>query len=316
MLALGIDIGGMSMKFAVVNEEGKIVSNVGKLVTIKEPQEVTAHKIGAAVNEFLTKEGFDKSQIKGIGIGCPGSINTDTGLVNYSNNIEWEELELGKILEEDTGLKVLIANDANAATLGEVKFGAGKQYKNAIMLTLGTGVGGGIVIDGVMYQGNLCGGAELGHSTIDLNSKIQCTCGRYGCLEAYASATALMRQTREAMLENKDSKMWELCDGDINNVSGKTAFDGKLLGDPAATKVIENYVKYLGEGVINFVNIFRPEVVIFSGGVANQKEALLQPLREYVNPRVYGYPRTPSVELMNAVLGYESGIIGAASLIL
>ena len=149
-----------------------------------------------------------------------------------------------------------------------------------------------------------------------MNSKIQCTCGRYGCLEAYASATALMRQTREAMLENKDSKMWELCDGDINNVSGKTAFDGKLLGDPAATKVIENYVKYLGEGVINFVNIFRPEVVIFSGGVANQKEALLQPLRDYANPRVYGYPRTPHVELMIAELGYESGIIGAASLIL
>lgn len=316
MLALGIDIGGMSMKFAVVNEKGEIVSKVGKLVTIKEIQEATAIKMVHAIKEFLKEEGFKKSDIAGIGIGCPGTIDSNEGIVRYANNLGWENFKLGKMLEEGTGLKVYIANDANAATLGEVKYGAGKKYNNAIMLTLGTGVGGGIVIDGKLYQGHMCAGGELGHITLDMFSPQLCTCGRYGCFEVYSSATALLRQTKTAMEADKNTKMWDLVDGDINKVDGKTVFDAKELGDKTAIEVVNNYIKYLGEGVLNYCNIFRPEAIIFSGGIANQRENLLRPLREYCKERNWGYSRTPEVQLLIAELGYESGIIGAASLIL
>ena len=316
MLALGVDIGGMSMKFAVVDGTGKVVSKIGSIVSENGKQEETALKLANAIIEYLDSEGYDKKDIVGIGVGAPGTIDSDRGLVAYSNNLVWENLELGRILREVTGLKAKIANDANAATLGEVKFGAGKKYKNAIMLTLGTGVGGGIIIDGEMYQGNLCAAGELGHITLDMNSKKQCTCGRYGCFECYASASALIAQTKEAMIENKDSKMWEIVDGDLNQVNGKTAFDGKLMGDETAIKVVENYVKYLGEGVLNYCNIFRPEAIIFSGGIANQRDNLLNPLKKYCAERVWGFPKTPAVDLLIAELGYQSGIIGAASLVL
>ena len=316
MLVLGIDIGGMSMKFAVVNEEGKVVTKVGKLETIREIQEATALKIAAAVKEFLKEVNIDIKDLAGIGIGCPGMINSETGIVRFSNNLYWENFELGPILTRETGLPVRITNDANAATLGEAKFGAAKNYKHSIMLTLGTGVGGGMVLDGKLFEGHESSGGELGHIVIDANSPIRCTCGRYGCLEVYASASALIRQTKEAMAADNKSIMWKIVEGDINKVNGLTPFLGKEAGDKTAIHVIDRYVEYLGIGVLNYCNIFRPEVIIFSGGIANQGENLLKPLREYCAKNHWGYPKTPEVELRIAELGYESGIIGAASLFL
>lgn len=316
MLALGIDIGGMSMKFAVVNEEGKVISSVGKLQTIREVQEATALKIATAIKKFLKNEGYKISDIAGIGIGCPGLIDSKRGVVVYANNLFWENLQLADILTKETGLPVKVANDANAATLGEVKYGAGKKYNTALMLTLGTGIGGGVIIDGRLFEGHLSAGAELGHAVLDIRSPLRCTCGRKGCFEVYASATALIRQTKEAMEADRNSKMWDLVNGDLEAVNGRTAFDAKELGDKTAKEVITTYVRYLGEGVLNYCNIFRPEAIIFSGGIANQRENLLGPLREYCKTKHWGYSQTPEVELLIAELGYESGIVGAASLIL
>ena len=313
---LGIDIGGMSMKFAVVNENGEVISNVGRFETIREVQEATALKLGRAVKNFLQDEGFDINEITGIGIGCPGTIDSANGVVNYANNLAWEKLALCEIIEKETGLPARVTNDANAAALGEAKFGAAKDYKFSVMLTLGTGVGGGIIIDGNLYEGNKSCAGELGHIVIDNNSPIQCTCGRYGCFEVYASATALIRQTKEAMQADSKSFMWKLVGGDINKVNGKTAFDGKEMGDVTAIKVVDKYIEYLGTGVLNYCNILRPEVIIFSGGIANQGDNLLNPLRKFCEEHVWGYDKTPAVELRIATLGYNSGIIGAASLFL
>ena len=316
MYALGIDVGGTSIKWGLVDENGKVYKT-DFMETLKgEDQNVTIVKLGNRINEYLKTCGVDISEIKGIGMGIPGSINPTEGVVMYSNNLGWGDLQIVKILENMVGLPVKITNDANAATLGEVKFGAGRRYSSAIMLTLGTGVGGGIVLDGKLVEGNKGGGGELGHMVVDANSKIQCTCGRMGCLEVYASATGLIRMTKEAMLEDRGSKLWDIVDHEIDKVNGKTAWDGLDLGDETAKKVVNQYIFYLGEGILNYCNIFRPEVIILGGGIAKQGKRLTDMLTTFCKERHYGYQRTPAVDIIVAELGYETGIIGAASLIL
>ena len=203
------------------------------------------------------------------------------------------------MMEKGTGLPVRITNDANAATFGEAKFGAGKDYKNIIMLTLGTGVGGGIVANGELYEGNQGKGAEMGH--------------RRGCLETYASATALIRDTKLAMEKDKASLMWEEADK-LGKVDGRVAFNAERRGDKTAHEVVENYIKYLSEGILNFANIFRPEAVILSGGIANEGDYLTKRLDAYCAKENYGYKGTPKFEILVSKLGYDSGKIGAAAL--
>lgn len=219
------------------------------------------------------------------------------------------------MIEDAFKIPVKITNDANAAALGEAIFGAGKKYNSTIMLTLGTGVGGGVIIDHHLFEGNEGKGTELGHIILVPNG-LPCGCGRKGCLEQYASATGLMRQTKEAMEQHKESIMWKLVEGDINNVNGKTVFDAEALGDETAKAVLKQYVFYLGEGLLDFCNIFRPNAIILSGGIAKQGENLNSRLRAYMADRHYGYLNSPVVDLVSATLGYEAGIIGAATLIL
>lgn len=316
MYAIGIDIGGTSIKWGLVTEDGKVL-NTDFMETIKgEDQNITADRLCVRLEEFIKNNNVSKKEIVGIGLGAPGMIDSKNGEVVYSNNLNWNFFPLAKIIQNKLGLPAKIGNDANVATLGEVKFGAGNKYKNVVMLTIGTGVGGGIVVDGELVEGNKGGGAELGHTTLKFDSDIRCTCGRYGCLEVYASATALIRQTKEAMELNRSSKLWDIVDHEIEKVNGKTVWDGYDMGDETAIKVVDQYITYLGEGVLNYCNIFRPEAIILSGGIAKQGERLVRLLTEYCEPRKYGYPGTPSVKILIAELGYESGIIGAASLVL
>ena len=180
------------------------------------------------------------------------------------------------------------------------------------MVTLGTGVGGGIIIDGKLFEGNLGKGAEIGHSVIVVDGE-QCSCGRKGCLEAYASATALIRDTKCAMDQHKDSKCWEIAER-LGKVDARVAFEAERAGDKVGHELVENYVKYLGEGLLNFFNVFRPEAVILSGGIANEGEYLLSRLRAYFERWNYGFQGTPKVDLLVSELGYDSGKIGAAAL--
>ena len=311
MIAIGIDIGGMSIKGAAVDSNGRVYEKFSMPFVKGEPGEVTIRKLADLVKEYITSNHLD-GKIEGIGIGSPGTLDVEHGVVNYANNLGWNELPVAKLMNEVLPYPIRLTNDANAAAYGEAKFGAGKSYETVIMLTLGTGVGGGIIINGQLFEGNQAKGGELGHTVIVVDGE-QCTCGRKGCLEAYASASALIRETKKAMLANKRSLMWKICP-ELELVGGKVVFEGVAQGDKVATNVLNNYIKYLGEGILNYCNIFRPNVIVLSGGIANAGTPLFDPLNEYVKERHYGYKATPEVKVVPAELGYDSGKIGAAAL--
>ena len=311
MIAIGIDIGGMSIKGAAVDSNGRVYEKFSMPFVKGEPGEVTIRKLADLVKEYIASNHLD-GKIEGIGIGSPGTLDVEHGVVNYANNLGWNELPVAKLMNEVLPYPIRLTNDANAAAYGEAKFGAGKSYETVIMLTLGTGVGGGIIINGQLFEGNQAKGGELGHTVIVVDGE-QCTCGRKGCLEAYASASALIRETKKAMLANKRSLMWKICP-EIELVGGKVVFEGVAQGDKVATNVLNNYIKYLGEGILNYCNIFRPNVIVLSGGIANAGAPLFDPLNEYVKEHHYGYKATPEVKVVPAELGYDSGKIGAAAL--
>ena len=299
---VGIDLGGTFVKGGVVDEDGTILYQ-DKVPTEREKgAEKVMDNMATLVEMVLQGANIKKEQTVGVGVGVPGMIDSKAGVVIYTNNLAWSDIPLAQEIKNRTGLPVAIANDAHVATLGEVKFGAAKNYDNAIMLTLGTGVGGGIVIDGKLVEGNKSAGAELGHTVIQVGGE-QCTCGRKGCLETYASATALIRDTKRAMQENQDSKMWEI--GSLDCVTGKTAFDYKEI-DASAKAVVEKYIEYLGQGIANMANIFRPEVVILGGGVCAQGDALIKPVQAVLDREIYAGTR----------LAGKAGIFGGVILIL
>ncbi len=311
MIAIGIDIGGMSIKGAAVDSNGRVYEKFSMPFIKGEDGEITIRKLAETVKEYIAAQGLE-DKIAGIGLGSPGTLDVEHGIVNYANNLGWNDLHVADIMHEILPYPVRLTNDANAASLGEAKYGAGKSYKTIIMLTLGTGVGGGIIIDGQLYEGNEGKGGELGHTVIVVNGE-QCTCGRKGCLEAYASASALIRETKKAMRSNKRSLMWKISP-DIDLVGGKVVFEAAKQGDAPAIKVLDEYIKYLGEGILNYCNIFRPNVIVLSGGIANAGPALFEPLNAYIKERNYGYKSTPEVKVVPAELGYDSGKIGAAAL--
>ena len=311
MIAIGIDIGGMSIKGAAVDSNGRVYEKFSMPFIKGEDGEITIRKLAEIVKEYIAANGLN-NKIAGIGIGSPGTLDVKNGIVNYANNLGWNDLHVADIMHEILPYPIRLTNDANAASLGEAKYGAGKSYQTIIMLTLGTGVGGGIIIDGKLFEGNEGKGGELGHTVVVVDGE-PCTCGRRGCLEAYASATALIRETKKAMRLNKRSLMWKVCP-EIDLVGGKVVFEAVSQGDPAAIKVLDEYVKYLGEGILNYCNIFRPNVIVLSGGIANAGPALFDRVNAYIKERNYGYKMTPEVKVVPAELGYDSGKIGAAAL--
>lgn len=313
MISIGIDIGGTSIKGAAVDSTGKIYETYCMPIVKGDSQDKIIEDLINATKEYISSHDLD-GKINGIGIGIPGTIDSTNGIVTYSANLKWKELHVVEKFEKGINLPVRITNDANAAALGEAVFGAGKKYQNMVMITLGTGVGGGVVIDGKLFEGNLGKGAELGHTTLVYNG-LPCGCGRRGCFEQYASATALIRITEEKMEQNKDSLMWEVKEKE-GKVNGKVAFTAAKMGDKAANEVVDQYVEYLSEGLLNICNVFRPNCIVLSGGIANQREYLVDKVVKYCEKYEYGYPFAPKTEIKIAELGYESGIIGAACLML
>ena len=309
---IGVDIGGMSVKIGLVNENGNILDK--KVIKTDGSAESVIRSLGTALQEFLEENHLSAAEIEGIGIGCPGAITAATGMVEYSNNLGWHHVPLVDGLRAYVDTYYKISNDANVAALGEAIFGAAKGYSDVIMFTLGTGVGGGIIIDKKLYEGNESKGAELGHAVLVLGGE-ECTCGRKGCIEAYCSASALIRDTKRAMVRHTDSAMWEYANNDINNVNGRTAFAMARENDAAALEVVENYIKYLSESIMNYCNIFRPQAFVLGGGICGEGRYLLDKVEKYCKERNYGYQGTPEVKILTATLGNDAGIIGAAALL-
>lgn len=313
MYRLGIDLGGTNIATGVVDENFKIIGS-GKVKTnAPRPAEEIVDDMVKSALMAVKDANLTINDIDSIGVGTPGSVVQTTGVVTYSNNLGFYNLPLAEMLEKKLGKKVYIENDANAATYGEYIAGAGKGAENFVAITLGTGVGGGIIIGGKIYSGSNFAGGELGHTVIQMNGEA-CTCGRNGCFEAYASATALIRQTKQAMIKFPNSKMWEICNKDINSVSGRTAFDGARSGDEAAIGVVNDYINYLSVGISNIINTFQPDVFCVGGGISNEGEYLMAPIRKLVKGENYARNMEKNTEIKAATLGNDAGIIGAAYL--
>lgn len=296
---IGIDIGGTDTKIGLIDIHQKILaSETIKTDASRSPEDVIGD-IGRSALQLLEAQGIAMDQCVGVGIGVPGTVDRKNGIVRYSNNIKWENVELVREMGKYLPLPTRIANDADCAALGEVVAGAGKECQDVIMITLGTGVGGGIILDGNIYEGKGIGGSELGHMVIVENGE-PCTCGRRGCLEAYASATALVR-------EAKKSTGYILTPQEI--------FAGAGQGDRLLKDVVDTYIRRLGIGIVNIVNIFRPQMVLIGGGISGQGESLTRPLKEIVRENCFGGDKGQIPEIEIATLGNEAGMIGAASLI-
>ncbi len=313
MYRIGVDLGGTNIAVGVVSEDMKIVGR-GKVKTrCPRPAAEIFDDIALAVQMAVKDAGISMDEVVSVGVGTPGSVNKDNGNIEFANNLGFENVPAKQMLEERIGKTVYLDNDANCAALGEAVAGAGKGVDSFIAVTLGTGVGSGIIVDGKIVSGVNYAGGEMGHTVIMVNGK-QCNCGRKGCWEQYASATALIAQTKEAMLENKDSKMWQVANGSIDNASGRTAFDAMRLGDEAAKKVVDNYIYYVAVGVINAINIFQPEFICIGGGISHEGETLLAPLREHINSEIYSIHASKQTKIVAAELGNDAGIFGAALL--
>ncbi len=313
MYRLGIDLGGTNIAVGVVDENFKIVGRGGVKTRAPRPANEIADDMAKAVFLALEDAGISIDDVESMGIGSPGAIDPIDGIVTYANNLEFRDVHLADMMRERTGKDFYIENDANAAAYGEFIAGAGKGTKNFVAITLGTGVGGGIIIDGKIYSGSNYAGGELGHTVISMDG-MRCSCGRHGCWEAYASATALIKQTRQAMRRYPKSLMWELCEGDIDKVSGITAFNAMRGGDIVGGMVVHRYVEYVAVGVANIINTFQPEILCIGGGISKEGDTLINPIEELVMGDNYARFIKENTVIKTAALGNDAGIIGAAFL--
>ncbi len=314
MYYLGIDLGGMSIKAGLCDENGNILVQESCPTVRDEDGDRITKDMASLCLRVLERGGVHPEELAYAGIASPGTNDSERGVIVYACTLPFLQYPIAEKLSAWTGIRtVYIDNDANAAAKGEATFGAAKGYRDSVFLTIGTGVGGGIIVDGKILSGFNFAGAELGHTVI-IHGGRTCTCGRKGCLECYASATALIEQTREKMEARRDSMMWKLCSGKLENVDGKTAFDGMRSGDLAAKEVVDTYIGYLACGVTNFINVFQPEVLSIGGGISNEGEYLLKPLRKIVEEEQYSRNSEKKTLIKIAELGNRAGMIGAASL--
>lgn len=308
MYYIGIDLGGTNIAVGIVNEQGKIVvSDTTPTYAEREYPEIVAD-MAMVCKRAADAAGIEMSEVRTIGIGAPGSIDSENGVVLYANNLKFDRAPIAEELRKHINLPVHIENDANAAAYGEY-IENGKGMSDFIFVTLGTGVGGGIIIDKKLYKGFNGIGGELGHMTLVHNGKM-CTCGNPGCWEAYASVTGLISQTKEAIEKHPESLMKKLAD-ERGEVNGRTSFDAAHEGDAAATEVVRQYCEYVASGLVGLINVFAPEKIVIGGGISRQGEFLIAPIREYCEKYCYN-KLLKSSEIQAATLYNDAGIIGAA----
>lgn len=306
---IGIDLGGTNIAVGIVDNTPKIIESSSRPTLSGRPFEEIIKDMAELCQEVTEKAGYTMADIDGIGIGSPGAVDSENGVIIYSNNLGWNNVplvaELKKYYPE---IPVAVENDANAAAFGEYAVN-GNGVKSFIAVTLGTGIGGGVILDGKIYRGFNGTGAELGHTTLIHNGE-PCTCGKKGCWEAYASVTALIRQTKAMMDENPDSLMHKKAE-EMGKINGRTAFDSAKMGDAAAQKVVDQYLEYVASGVSSMINIFQPEILVIGGGISREGDYLLKPVQEYAKKYVY-CKAVKQTELKIAALFNDAGIIGAA----
>lgn len=332
MKRIGIDLGGTYIKGGIVDEENRIIARGATPTMAEREAEEIIRDMAALVKKLTEDAGITLHDIAGIGIGSPGTIDAGSGMVLYSNNIRWENVPLaellGKMLAEDADcgvIKVRVSNDANCAALGELACDTDSGIRSAVLLTLGTGVGSGIILNGKLYEGEQPGGAELGHMVICHGGR-QCSCGRKGCLEAYVSASALVEDARQEAREAENSVLCMLANEELHapqltkedplcGLNGKHVIEAVRQTDPAAVKVFRQYLEYLGCGIVNIINIFRPEVVYLGGGICEGFDLMEESLQKYVKENCFGGEIAAVSQIKKALYGNDAGIIGAAALI-
>ena len=313
MYKIGIDIGGTSCKIGIVDNNGCINHKEVMRTSRDRNPDVIINELGKICFDLVSRSGISIEEIKNIGVGCPGTPDKEKGTIVYSNNIQFDNTDIRGILQKYIYKDVYVDNDANCAALAEAIFGVCKGYKYSFTITLGTGVGSGAVLNGKLYSGANNGAPELGHMVIDLKGK-KCTCGRRGCWEQYSSATALISDTKEAIINNPDTKMTQLIDGDLLNVSARTAFDAFRKGDAAAAKIVDDYIYNLAQGLSNVINIFQPDVIALGGGVSNEGKILIDKLEPLIANEIYTKSLDRNCRILLATMGNDAGIVGAAML--
>ena len=317
MYRIGIDLGGTNIAVGIVNEKFEIVAQDSTPTLVGRPSEQIVDDIAMLCKRLCEKLGIKESDIDSLGIASPGIVDDETGNVIYANNLGFRHFPILPMLRERLAIKEMhIENDANAAAWGEAVAGAAKGSKSSVMITLGTGVGGGIIDGGKVFKGFNSAAGELGHIVIEVDGK-PCTCGRRGCWEAYSSATGLINMTKEKLAECESSGRATSMTEQVaqkGKVNGRTAFDGLRAGDEAAKEVVDTYIKYLASGIASMINIFQPEVLSIGGGISNEGQYLLDLLIPEVRKQTYGTGLVPATDIRIAQLRNDAGIIGAAVL--
>ena len=314
MYTIGIDLGGTNIVASVVDDDYNIIGTSKTPTNSPRSADEIFDDIADVCEEAVKAAGLTMEDIDSVGMGTPGTVNQD-GIIEFANNLAFNNVPARTMLAKRINKpeeKVFIENDANCAALGEAYAGCGNGAKDFVAVTLGTGVGSGVIIGGKIVNGVNYAGGECGHMVIVVDGE-QCSCGRKGCWEAYASATALIRQTKKAMEEYPDSLMHKLANEE-GKVSGRTAFDAMRLGDIAGIRVVDDYIKYVACGLINIVNALQPEIICIGGGICNEGETLMKPLRRFVQSERYSIHSKIQTKIVKAELGNDAGVIGAALL--
>ena len=312
MYYIGLDVGGTTFKAGVVTEDGRIVHKDAMPTGIERPYQEIIADMAALCKKVAEDAGIPMSEIKSIGVGVPGLFDNKTGMIPFCTNLGWHDIPFVAEMKKHLDTPVYGDNDATVAGLAESVAGVSAGIKDSVFLTLGTGVGGGIIIDGKPYSGAHGCGSEIGHMMIKMGGEL-CTCGNYGCFERYASATAIIREARKAIVEYPESSMLAACGGDPEKLNAKIVIDAARAGDEAAKAVFGGYVQALAVGIINIINMLDPEVIVLGGGVSAAGEFLLNAVREAVKPMVF-FKTMPYARIELAQLGNDAGIIGAAML--
>ena len=312
MYYIGLDVGGTTFKAGVVTEDGRIVHKDAMPTGIERPYQEIIADMAALCKKVAADAGIEMSEIRSIGVGVPGLFDNKTGMIPFCTNLGWHDIPFVAEMKKHLDTPVYGDNDATVAGLAESVAGVSAGIKDSVFLTLGTGVGGGIIIDGKPYSGAHGCGSEIGHMMIKMGGEL-CTCGNYGCFERYASATAIIREARKAIVEYPESSMLAVCGGDPEKLNAKIVIDAAKAGDAAAKAVFGGYVQALAVGIINIINMLDPEVIVLGGGVSAAGEFLLNAVREAVKPMVF-FKTMPYARIELAQLGNDAGIIGAAML--
>ncbi len=312
MYNIGVDLGGTNIVVGLINNNYEIVAKLSTDTRRERTSSEIIKDIATLCLKLIEDNKIDMSNISSIGIGSPGTCDPIKKIIMKSANINFENVHIEKEIHKYIDLPVYLENDANCAAYGEFKVGAGRGSKSTVVITLGTGVGGGVITNGNLLTGSHFMGGELGHMVIKTNGR-QCACGRKGCLEAYCSAKSLVEIAEKVAIENKDCILNELTKNDLATSSAKKVFEAYDLGDKYIKKVIDEYHLNLSEGLINFINIFDPEIIVLGGGVSGRGDKLINSIRKEVENGMYAGAKL-KCELKISELGNDAGLIGAGIL--